>query len=124
MARPEVRRHARNNRELQAELKTIFATKTSDEWMEFGGRVNTPLAPFNSPKTLPEDPQFQARFDWLPASDVGADQMGFPVKFHGEALPAPAMAPTVGQHTDEVLRQVCDYDDDAIATLRGSGALG
>jgi crotonobetainyl-CoA:carnitine CoA-transferase CaiB-like acyl-CoA transferase len=116
--------HARNNRELQAELRTIFATKTSDEWMEFGGRVNTPIAPFNTPKTLPDDPQFQARFDWLPASDVGADQMGFPVKFIGESLPAPAMAPTVGQHTDEVLREVCEYDDEAVAELRKSGALG
>jgi crotonobetainyl-CoA:carnitine CoA-transferase CaiB-like acyl-CoA transferase len=116
--------HARNNRELQAELRDIFATKTSAEWMEFGGRVNTPIAPVNTPKTLPSDPQFIDRFDWLPAAEVGADQLGFPVKFVGEELPHPAMAPTAGQHTDDILRDVCGYDDAAIAALRGSGVLG
>jgi crotonobetainyl-CoA:carnitine CoA-transferase CaiB-like acyl-CoA transferase len=116
--------HARNNRELQAELRDIFATKTSAEWMEFGGRVNAPIAPVNTPKTLPSDPQFIDRFDWLPAAEVGADQLGFPVKFVGEELPHPAMAPTAGQHTDDILRDVCGYDDAAITALRGSGVLG
>src|SRR3954464_4317595 len=115
--------HARGNRELQAELREIFATKTSAEWMEFGGRVNTPIAPVNTPKNLPDDPQFQDRFEWLPAEHLGADPLGFPVKFAGEGLPTPDQAPTPGQHTDDVLRSVCGYDDDAIAALRESGAL-
>jgi crotonobetainyl-CoA:carnitine CoA-transferase CaiB-like acyl-CoA transferase len=116
--------HARGNRELQTELREIFATKTSEEWMEFCGRVNTPIAPVNTPKNLPEDPQFQDRFDWLPASELGADQLGYPVKFVAEPLPAPAKAPTVGQHTDDVLREVAGYDDATIAKLREAGALG
>jgi crotonobetainyl-CoA:carnitine CoA-transferase CaiB-like acyl-CoA transferase len=116
--------HARNNRELQAELRTIFASRTSAEWMEFGGRVNTPIAPVNTPQNLPQDPQFQDRFDWLPASELGADELGFPVKFVGEALPQPAKAPTAGQHTDDVLKSVCGYDDAEIATLREGGTLG
>jgi crotonobetainyl-CoA:carnitine CoA-transferase CaiB-like acyl-CoA transferase len=116
--------HARGNRELQAELREIFATKTSQEWMDFGGRVNTPIAPVNTPKNLPEDPQFQDRFDWLPAGRLGADQLGFPVKFIDEGLPIPDKAPTPGRHTEEVLRSVCGYDEAAIAALRESGALG
>jgi crotonobetainyl-CoA:carnitine CoA-transferase CaiB-like acyl-CoA transferase len=116
--------HARNNRELQTELRTIFAGKTSQEWMDFGGRVNTPIAPVNTPATLPDDPQFKARFEWFPASELGAEQLGFPVKFVGEELPHPTKAPTVGQHTDDVLRDVGGYDDDAIAKLREAGALG
>jgi crotonobetainyl-CoA:carnitine CoA-transferase CaiB-like acyl-CoA transferase len=116
--------HARGNRELQAELRDIFATKTSKEWVEFGGSANTPIASVNTPRTLPDDPQFKDRFEWLPAAAVGADQLGFPVKFRGESLPLPAKAPTPGQHTDEVLRSVCGYDDAAIQALRDSGALG
>ena len=42
--------HARGNRELQRELRDIFATKTAQEWLEFGGRVNTPIAPVNTPQ--------------------------------------------------------------------------
>jgi crotonobetainyl-CoA:carnitine CoA-transferase CaiB-like acyl-CoA transferase len=116
--------HARNNRELQGELRDIFATRTSAEWMEFGGRVNTPIAPVNSPKTLPEDPQFQDRLGWIPASRLGADELPFPVRYVGEELPVPDKAPSAGEHTDEVLRAACAYDDGHIAELRRSGALG
>jgi crotonobetainyl-CoA:carnitine CoA-transferase CaiB-like acyl-CoA transferase len=116
--------HARGNRELQAELRDIFATRTSAEWVEFGGRVNTPIAPVNTPKSLPADPQFAARFEWLPAAELGADQLGFPVKFIGEGLPHPDRAPTPGQHTDDVLRAVCDYDDETMQALRDGGAFG
>jgi crotonobetainyl-CoA:carnitine CoA-transferase CaiB-like acyl-CoA transferase len=116
--------HARGNRELQAELRAIFATKTSAEWMHFGGRVNTPIAPVNTPKTLPADPQFADRLGWIPASRLGADQLGFPVKFAGEELPLPEKAPTPGEHTYEVLRACCDYDDATFADLKAAGAFG
>jgi crotonobetainyl-CoA:carnitine CoA-transferase CaiB-like acyl-CoA transferase len=92
--------------------------------MEFGGRVNTPIAPVNTPQNLPADPQFQDRFEWLPSSELGAEQLGFPVNFVGEGLPHPAKAPTVGQHTDEVLKSVCGYDDTEIQSLRDAGTLG
>src|SRR3954468_6209448 len=115
--------HARGNRELQAALRDIFAGRTSAEWMEFGGRVNTPIAPVNTPQTLPQDPQFQDRLGWIPASRLGADQLPFPVKFD-EELPLPERAPQAGEHTYEVLRAVCDYDDRQIADLRAAGALG
>ena len=36
----------------------------------------------------------------------------------------PTKAPTVGEHTDDVLRDVLGYDDDRIAALRTDGALG
>jgi crotonobetainyl-CoA:carnitine CoA-transferase CaiB-like acyl-CoA transferase len=116
--------HARGNRELQAELRQIFAGRTSAEWMEFGGRVNTPIAPVNSPKTLPADAQFAARLGWIPTERLGADQLPFPVRFVGEELPVPTKAPTVGEDNYEVLRAACDYDDAEIAELRKSGALG
>src|SRR3954451_13197196 len=45
--------HARHNRELQAELREIFRGRTSAEWLDFGGRVNTPIAPVNTPRSLP-----------------------------------------------------------------------
>ncbi len=37
--------HARGNRELQAELRDIFKTRTSEEWLAFSGEANTPIAP-------------------------------------------------------------------------------
>jgi crotonobetainyl-CoA:carnitine CoA-transferase CaiB-like acyl-CoA transferase len=116
--------HARGNRELQTELREIFKQRTSAEWMEFGGRVNTPIAPVNTPKTLPDDPQFTDRLGWIPASRLGADQLPFPVNYEGVDVPLPTKAPTVGEHTDAVLREVAGYDDAMIEKLRADGALG
>ncbi len=116
--------HARGNTELRAILREIFAARSSAEWLAFGMQHNTPIAPSNTPKTIGDDPQFRDRMPWLPASRVGADMLPTPIKFVGEKLPEPTMAPTVGEHTDSVLREVLGWDDDRIATARAAGAFG
>ena len=116
--------HARGNRELQRDLRDIFKSKTSAEWIEFGNTQNTPIAPVNTPKTIVDDPQFRDRFPLYPASRHGADMLPFPVKFVGEELPEPAMAPTVGKHTHEVLTKVLGYDEEKIAKLKEAKAFG
>jgi crotonobetainyl-CoA:carnitine CoA-transferase CaiB-like acyl-CoA transferase len=55
---------------------------------------------------------------------MGADQLFTPLHFVDEELPPPAKAPTVGQHTNEVLRDVLGYDDDKISAARAVGAFG
>jgi crotonobetainyl-CoA:carnitine CoA-transferase CaiB-like acyl-CoA transferase len=116
--------HARHNRELQRELRDIFATRTAEQWLEFGGRVNTPIAPVNTPKTLADDPQFQDRFRWIGREVLGTDELPTPLKFIGEELPLPTRAPTVGQHTEQVLRETLGWDDDRLAAARAGGAFG
>ena len=116
--------HARNNKEMQRELRDIFKTKTTAEWLEFGNQVNTPLAPVNTPKSIADDPQFQDRFPWIPASRLGADEMPLPLKLSGEELPVPTRAPKVGEHTDNVLSTVLGYDTARIEELRAAGAFG
>ncbi len=116
--------HARNNRELQAELRDIFRTRTSADWLAFGNEINTPIAPVNTSKTIADDPQFQDRFPWIPAARLGADEMPLPVKIAGEQLPIPTRAPTVGEHTDEILTDVLGYERTRSDALRDAGALG
>jgi len=116
--------HARGNREMQAELREIFKTKSSAEWIRLGDEENFPIAPVNTPKTIAVDPQFQDRFAIYPASEHGADMLPLPIKYLGEELPTPAFAPTVGEHNEQVLREVLGYDDAKIAKLKGVGALG
>jgi crotonobetainyl-CoA:carnitine CoA-transferase CaiB-like acyl-CoA transferase len=50
--------------------------------------------------------------------------MAIPIHIDGEELPVPHRAPTVGEHSDEVLRRVLGYDDDHIKQVRATGALG
>jgi crotonobetainyl-CoA:carnitine CoA-transferase CaiB-like acyl-CoA transferase len=116
--------HARGNRELQKELREIFKSKTSAEWLRLADEQNFPVAPVNTPKTLTDDPQFKDRFPLYSHEQHGADMLPFPLKVIGETLPAPGMAPTVGQHTDALLRDVLGYDADRIRALRVAGAFG
>ncbi|MEI2651086.1 MAG: CoA transferase [Microthrixaceae bacterium] len=116
--------HAKGNRELQAILRDIFLTKTAAEWIVFGDEKNTPIAPVNTPQTIAEDPQFQDRFHWMPADEVGADMLGTPLKFMDVDMPKMTKAPTVGQHTVDVLESVLGYDEAKIAALRETGAIG
>lgn len=116
--------HARGNTELHAELRDIFASRTAGEWLAFGGEVNTPIAPVNTPANIGEDPQFAARMNWIPREELGAEQLPTPIKIVAGTLPHPTRAPTVGEHTEQVLREVAGYDDARIAALRDSGAIG
>jgi len=116
--------HAPGNRELQAELRTIFLARTSAEWIAFGDEHNTPIAPVNNPRTLADDPQFHDRLGWLPRTELGAEQLPSPLKLVGDELPPPTKAPTVGEHTEAVLRGTLGYDDARIAELRAAGAFG
>lgn len=116
--------HARGNTELQDELRDIFASRTAAEWLDFGGEVNTPIAPVNTPADIGDDPQFQARLGWISRDELGAEQLPTPIKVVGGTLPNPTHAPTVGEHTDQVLRDVAGYDDARIAALRDAGAIG
>ena len=116
--------HARGNRELQRELTTLFGQRTTAEWVAFGIEVDVPIAPVNTPKTVTDDPQFLDRMEWLPQSALGADQLPFPVKVVGDETLVPTMAPTVGEHTEVVLSEVCGYDEAKLAAMREGGVFG
>jgi crotonobetainyl-CoA:carnitine CoA-transferase CaiB-like acyl-CoA transferase len=117
--------HARGDMALRRELAEIFASRTTVEWVAFGQRVNTPICPVNTVKTITADPQFQARLPMRSYRDAGTDLMPSPIKPIGESLPVPAIAAREpGRDTEAVLRDVLGYDAAKIETLRRAGALG
>jgi crotonobetainyl-CoA:carnitine CoA-transferase CaiB-like acyl-CoA transferase len=116
--------HARGNEELHAELERIFAGRTSAQWVAFAGEVDTPICPVNDATSILSDPHFVARFPWIPAEQAGAELMPLPVVLHGEETPRIPRAPTVGEHTLDILSNVLGYSPEKIADLERSGALG
>jgi crotonobetainyl-CoA:carnitine CoA-transferase CaiB-like acyl-CoA transferase len=117
--------HARGDVALRQQLAAIFATRTTAEWIQFGLEVNTPIAPVHDTKSITRDPQFQARLPLRPWQEHGTDLMPSPIKPIDEELPVPTPAAREpGCDTDAVLADVLGYDDERIATLRKSGALG
>jgi crotonobetainyl-CoA:carnitine CoA-transferase CaiB-like acyl-CoA transferase len=117
--------HARGNVALRKELTTVFATRTTAEWIEFGQKANTPICPVNTVTTITRDPQFRARLPLRPYREAGTDLMPSPIKPIGEDLPVPTMAARdPGRDTEDVLANVLGYDGERIAALRRAGALG
>lgn len=116
--------HARGNTELQRELRQIFKTRSSREWLDFANEHNTTIAPVNTPANIGDDPQFQARMGFFPTEALGCEQLPLPVFVDGEALGCPTMAPTVGEHTHDVLATVLGKSSAEIAALCNAGAFG
>ena len=106
-------------------LKARFAERTTSDWLSrLRGRV--PCAPVNTIAQALDDEQIAAR-DMIievkhPRFGV-LREVGTPVKTEG-AAPNLSPAPALGQHTEEILRTLLQYDPARIAALRASGALG
>ena len=115
--------HASGNTELHDELRRIFASKTADQWVTFAGLHDTAISPVNTPRNLPNDPQFRDRFTLHSPDVVGSDQLPSPLRFHEMKWAQPTKAPTPGQHTDEVLSSALGFDDAKIRKLRRIGAV-
>lgn len=115
--------HAPGNIELQGILTDIFATRSTQEWIDLGTEHNTPIAPVHTPQTVAGDPQFQDRFTWMSKDELDADMLGYPVKIAESDLPVPGRAPAAGQHTDAVLSELAGYDQARLARLREIGAI-
>lgn len=68
---------------------------------------------------LVDDPRFASIAQRQPHPTAGEVTLcANPIRFSGSAPPLPSAPPTIGQHTDEILREVLGLDDAAIAALR------
>ena len=115
--------HAKGDLPLRRELTTLFASRTTQEWLALSVEHNIPIIPGNTPATLAEDPHFHDRMPWQSGDVLGADQLPFPVRVVGQQpVAATREAPSAGQDTDSVLGDL-GYDGERIAALRASGAV-
>jgi crotonobetainyl-CoA:carnitine CoA-transferase CaiB-like acyl-CoA transferase len=111
--------------ELIPVLTARFRERTTAEWLDrLRGRV--PCAPVNTLAQALADEQVRERGMIV---EVEHPQLGVlrevasPIRTAGVTGPT-APAPRLGQHTDEILRELLHYDAARITALRRSGALG
>jgi crotonobetainyl-CoA:carnitine CoA-transferase CaiB-like acyl-CoA transferase len=103
------RGRAEHVQELIPELDAIFATKTLNEWAAvFATEPDFFWAPVNSLEDLVDDPQFAAAGGVIDVPDgVATTRMvATPVDFHGTPSAPRAIAPTLGEHTEAILREL------------------
>jgi crotonobetainyl-CoA:carnitine CoA-transferase CaiB-like acyl-CoA transferase len=100
------RDRAINSRELIATLDEIFATKTLAEWAEaFDAEPDLFWSPVNSMEDVLGDEQFHASGGLVDVPD-GGPMIATPADFHGTPWAPRSAAPTLGEHTDEVLAEL------------------
>ena len=101
-------------------------TQTTAHWRARLDDVGVWNSPVNEYADLLEEPQLAANETVLTFEhpEAGAVRVvNHPVKYDGRTPPLRRIPPTVGQHTDDVLREV-GYSDAEIARMREDGAIG
>ncbi|HSB41597.1 MAG TPA: CoA transferase [Methylomirabilota bacterium] len=111
--------------ELLPLLEARFRTRPTTEWLErLRGRV--PCAPVNDVRQALADPQVLARDMIVEVEhpDFGTlREVRSPVRTEGEVR-RPARAPRLGEHTEQILREILGYSETTIDRLRRAGAIG
>jgi formyl-CoA transferase len=112
--------------ELEAILAEAFETREAEEWTQALLAVGVPSGPVNSVADVFDDPQVLARqmLIELQHPTIGTmKQAGFPYKLSQTPAEARRHPPLLGEHTDELLRQLFGMGTEEIARLRQEGAV-
>jgi crotonobetainyl-CoA:carnitine CoA-transferase CaiB-like acyl-CoA transferase len=107
-------------------LAGIFAKRTSREWCDALDAAGVPSGPINDLRQVFDEPQVVARGMKIELDHAAAGKVPLiasPMKFLGTPLEHKLAPPTLGQHTDEVLRGLLGMDDAGIRRLRDGGVL-
>lgn len=115
-----------NVKVLGEELTKTFVTKTMDEWLHILKKGGIPVGPINDVERVIKDPAVIAR-DMIVtthhpvAGDV--EMAGVPIKLSDTPGSVDGPAPTLGQHTREILKEKLNMDDALIDQLYADKTL-
>ena len=119
----EPRDRMNNLNELIETLEQTFSQKSSEYWLDTLDAAGVPAGPIYDIQQVYEDPQVRAREMVVETDHPVAGRtsnIGIPIKLSETPGRFRMPAPTLGQHTDEVLREL-GRSDDEIAVLRAQG---
>lgn len=111
----------KNRKELIDYLEQILCKQTSKHWMSLFCKGSFPVGPVNSIKEVFEDEHIkdiELVKTLTHAKDGEIKVVGPPVVFSESQNDARMAPPILGQHTDEVLRDILGYTKEKIQNLR------
>jgi crotonobetainyl-CoA:carnitine CoA-transferase CaiB-like acyl-CoA transferase len=107
-------------------LADIFMKRTTHEWVEALEAAGVPNGPINDIEQVFEEPQVIARGMKIELDHPLAGKVPLvasPMKFSATPLEFRTPPPTLGQHTDQILRGMLAMNDSEIAELRAAGVI-
>lgn len=113
-------------KELKAILDETIKTKTVETWLGELEAAGVPCAPINTIDKIVNDPQIKAREMIVEVDHPVAGPLhmpGVPIKLSATPGSVDAPAPLLGQHTDELLKELLGLSDAEIAALREKNAI-
>lgn len=120
---------ARHNDEIDAMIESWLEGRTKAEVVDTLLERNVPCAPVTAVDELLDDPHLDARQMIAELPNQGESGRptvpvpGMPIKLSGSDPPETTAAPLLGEHTEEVLREVAGYGADDIETLRAAEVI-
>src|SRR5215472_4964933 len=111
--------------EIFGRIEQWTMTKTKFEAMEILNKVDIPCGPILSMKELAEDRSLRATGTVVEVDHPTRGKylsVGNPIKL-SDSQSEVLRSPLLGEHTDEILRQVLGFSDHQVAEIHDSGAL-
>ncbi|MDE2610234.1 MAG: CoA transferase [Burkholderiales bacterium] len=107
-------------------LADMVRQKSKAQWIDQLEAAGVPCGPINTLPEVFDNPQVQARglrIDLPHPSGGQARLVNNPIKMSATPPRAESAPPTLGQHTEAILRERLAYDDARIAALRAAGVI-
>jgi crotonobetainyl-CoA:carnitine CoA-transferase CaiB-like acyl-CoA transferase len=115
-----------NRAELTRLLAEVFAKRTTAQWVDLLEKAGVPNGPINDIAQVYEEPQVKARGIRVDLDHPVAGKLptvASPMRFSATPVEYRGAPPTLGQHTDEVLRSVLGKTDAQLSELRAAKVI-
>jgi crotonobetainyl-CoA:carnitine CoA-transferase CaiB-like acyl-CoA transferase len=119
-------KRVQNREKLVSVLSEIFLTKKRDEWVKFLLERGVPCGPVNTLEEVFRDPQIRERNMLVEIKHPKAGkikQIGIPIKFSQINLDVQSSPPLLGQHTEDVLKNLLNMSSQEINRLKEKGVI-
>lgn len=116
----------RNREALIPQIAEAMLTRTMTEWVERMEAANVPCGPIYNMQQVFEDEQVRHRGMQLSlphGAGVQAPGLANPIRLSATPIQYERAAPTLGEHTETVLRDKLGFDDARLDTLRAKGVI-
>jgi crotonobetainyl-CoA:carnitine CoA-transferase CaiB-like acyl-CoA transferase len=113
-----------NMPQLAAILDDVFGAQPMAHWYKVFNNVHVTFGPVRGPQEVIDDPQLKLNDIVVPLEGAGGkltSTISSPIQVHGVAKVPARRAPALGEHNEEVLKQL-GFSQSEIDDLRASGA--
>jgi formyl-CoA transferase len=114
-----------NMSQLTAILDEVFAAQPMAHWYDVFNGVHVTFGAVRGPQEVIDDPQLRANDIIVPLEGAGGNlstTISSPIQVHGVAKVPARRGPELGEHTEEILRDL-GFDAKGIDDLRTGGAV-